>query len=52
MVLCIEPMLMTGTDQYFIDKNDWTVISKNRKLTCHWEHMVLVTKDGYEILTI
>ncbi len=52
MVLCIEPMLLTNTDQYIIDpKNGWTVISKNKKLTCHWEHMVLVTEEGCEILT-
>ncbi len=52
MVLCIEPMLLTDTDQYIIDpKNGWTVISKNKKLTCHWEHMVLVTEEGCEILT-
>jgi methionyl aminopeptidase len=36
MVLCIEPMLLTGTNKYYIDKkNNWTVYSKNHKLTCH-----------------
>ncbi|MDR2829281.1 MAG: type I methionyl aminopeptidase [Mycoplasmataceae bacterium] len=52
MTICIEPMLFTGSDQYYIEPNDWTVVSKNHKLTCHWEHMVLVTENGYEILTI
>ena len=51
MVLCIEPMLMTDSDEYYVKSNDWTVISKNHKLTCHYEHMVLVTSDGFEILT-
>lgn len=52
MVICIEPMILTGSDKYYIDKKDnWSVVSKNRKLTCHWEHMVLVTENGYEILT-
>ncbi|MCF0217539.1 MAG: type I methionyl aminopeptidase [Malacoplasma sp.] len=51
MVLCIEPMIMTESDAYYIDKNKWSVIAKNKKLTCHWEHMVLVTNDGCEILT-
>lgn len=52
MVLCIEPMLMTNSFEYYVDpKNKWTVYSKNHELTCHWEHMVLVTKDGCEILT-
>jgi methionyl aminopeptidase len=45
-------MLMTDTNKHYIDKqNHWTVISKNHKLTCHWEHMVLVTNNGCEILT-
>jgi methionyl aminopeptidase len=52
MVLCIEPMFLIGTDKYIIDKkNKWSVISVNKKLTCHWEHMVYVTDDGCEILT-
>lgn len=53
MIICIEPMIMTGSSDYYIDKKDkWSVRSKNGKLTCHWEHMILVTKDGYEILTL
>lgn len=52
MTLCIEPMVLTNSDQYYIDpKNHWTVIAKNKKLTCHCEHMVLVTNNGCEILT-
>lgn len=51
MVICIEPMIMTDSNAYFIAKNDWNVMAKNKKLTCHWEHMVLITETGYEILT-
>lgn len=52
MTLCIEPMVLTDSDQYVIDKkNKWTVSAKNKKLTCHCEHMVLVNNDGCEILT-
>lgn len=51
MVLCIEPMILTDSDQYFIDKDNWSVKASNHLLTCHWEHMVLVTETGYEILT-
>jgi methionyl aminopeptidase len=52
MTLCIEPMLMTKSDKYYIDKNNhWTVYSKNHQLTCHCEHMILITKNGPEILT-
>lgn len=52
MIICIEPMILTDNNAYYIDRKDnWSVISKNHKLTCHWEHMVLVTEDGCEILT-
>lgn len=52
MVICIEPMILTDDPSYYIDKKDnWSVVAKNRKLTCHWEHMILVTSEGYEILT-
>ena len=52
MVLCIEPMLMIDSDEYEVDtSNHWTVSSANKKLTCHEEHMVVVTEDGCEVLT-
>lgn len=52
MVICIEPMIMTESNKYIIDaNNNWSVIAKNKKLTSHWEHMILITEDGYEILT-
>lgn len=52
MVICIEPMILTNSDEYYISKKDnWSVIAKNHELTCHWEHMVLVTEKGYEVLT-
>lgn len=52
MVICIEPMILTDDREYYINKKDkWSVISKNRKLTCHWEHMILITHDGNKILT-
>ena len=52
MVICIEPMTMTKSNKYYIDpKDNWSVMSLNKKITCHWEHMILVTDTGYEILT-
>lgn len=52
MVICIEPMIMTDSNEYYIDsENHWNVYSKNHKLTCHWEDMFLITRDGCEILT-
>lgn len=51
MVICIEPMLTFGKrDVDFLD-DDWTVVTKDGKCAAHYEHTVLVTEDGYEILT-
>lgn len=51
MTLAIEPMLNLGTRKVFMTENDWTIITQDNKPSAHFEHTVLVTKDGYEILT-
>ena len=51
MVICIEPMLNLGTEKVGILDDDWTVVTEDGKPSAHYEHTVLVTKDGYEILT-
>ncbi len=51
MVICIEPMLNYGTDDIYILDDDWTVKTLDGSASAHFEHTVLVTKDGYEILT-
>lgn len=51
MVICIEPMLNFGTAQVYLLDDDWTVKTDDGKPSAHFEHTVLVTKDGYEILT-
>ena len=51
MVICIEPMLNLGTSRVAILDDDWTIITQDGKSSAHYEHTVLVTKDGYEILT-
>ncbi len=51
MVICIEPMLNYGTDDIYILDDGWTVKTLDGKPSAHFEHTVLVTKDGYEILT-
>lgn len=52
-VICIEPMSSLGKpDTVVIEDDDgWTVCLKDGSLGCHFEHTVLVTEDGYEILT-
>ena len=49
--IAIEPMVNEGTDDVRTLGDDWTVITKDRKLSAHFEHTVAVTQDGYEILT-
>ncbi|WP_138203078.1 type I methionyl aminopeptidase [Haloimpatiens lingqiaonensis] len=51
MVFTIEPMINQGTYEYDVLKDGWTVLTKDRKLSAQWEHTVLVTREGYEILT-
>lgn len=51
MVLAIEPMVNAGTGEVRILDDKWTVITADRALSAHYEHMVLVTDGGPEILT-
>lgn len=52
MVIAIEPMVQIGTAKTETLEDGWTVVSKDRSLTAHFEHTVLVTEDGFEILTL
>lgn len=51
MVIAVEPMLNLGTANIYILDDDWTIITADDKPSAHFEHTVVVTKDGYEILT-
>ena len=51
MVICIEPMLTYGERYIYILDDDWTIKTDDGSNAAHYEHTVLVTKDGYEILT-
>lgn len=51
MVIAIEPMLTMGSPRVFLQDNNWTVETQDKSLAGHYEHTVVVTKDGYEILT-
>lgn len=51
MVICIEPMLNAGSRNVALLDDDWTVVTLDGKPAAHYEHTVLVTQDGYEILT-
>ncbi|MFH1856803.1 MAG: type I methionyl aminopeptidase [Candidatus Omnitrophota bacterium] len=52
MVLAIEPMVCEGHWKTEILKDGWTVVTKDRKLSAHFEHTIVVTKNGPRILTL
>ncbi len=52
MVFTIEPMLTLGTHEWDIWTDDWTVVTKDRSLTAQFEHTIVITDDGPEILTL
>jgi methionyl aminopeptidase len=51
MIFTIEPMLNTGSSRVLIESDNWTAKTIDNGLSAQWEHMVLVTNTGYEILT-
>lgn len=52
MIFTIEPMINMGkADIYVDDKNGWTIYTKDGKPSAQWEFQVLVTDDGYEIIS-
>lgn len=52
MTFTIEPMLNQGGERTRTKKDGWTVVTVDKKLSAQWEHTVLVTETGYEILTL
>lgn len=52
MIFTVEPMINMGDYHIFVDEdNDWTVLTEDGSYSSQWEHTVLVTETGYEILT-
>lgn len=52
MIFTIEPMVNMGSDEIFTDEEDgWTVYTADGKPSAQWEIQVLVTEDGYEIMS-
>ncbi len=51
MTFTIEPMINQGKYQTKLLADGWTVVTKDHKLSAQWEHTILVTADGYEVLT-
>ena len=52
MTFTIEPMLNAGRKETKLLPDQWTVVTRDRSLSAQWEHTILVTGDGHEILTV
>lgn len=52
MSLCIEPMVLEGKKDIRVLPDGWTAVSKDHKLTAHYENTVIVTSEGIEIITM
>jgi methionyl aminopeptidase len=52
MVFTIEPMINEGTYEVEMLDDGWTAVTRDRKLSAQFEHTIVVTDDGVEILTL
>ena len=52
MTLTVEPMVNAGKRHVRLLPDGWTVVTRDHTLSAQWEHTVLVTDDGYEVLTL
>lgn len=52
MTIAVEPMINEGTFEIEVLANDWTVVTKDKKLSAHYENTILITDGEPEILTI
>ena len=51
MVFTVEPMINLGTHEWDMWSDNWTVVTRDRKISAQFEHTILITEDGPEILT-
>ena len=52
MTFTIEPMITLGTVEYDMWDDGWTVLTRDRRTTAQFEHTIVVTADGADILTL
>ncbi len=52
MVFTVEPMITLGTRQFELWEDGWTAVTRDRRRTAQFEHTLVVTEDGAEILTL
>ena len=51
MTFTIEPMINAGKKETRLLADNWTVVTRDHSLSAQWEHTILVTNSGFEILT-
>jgi methionyl aminopeptidase len=52
MIFTIEPMVNAGRKEIRNMADGWTVVTRDHSLSAQWEHSILVTETGYEVLTV
>jgi methionyl aminopeptidase len=52
MMFTIEPMINAGRREIRELGDGWTIVTKDRSLSAQWEHTILVTDTGYEVMTL
>ncbi len=52
LVFTVEPMINAGRPEVKLLPDNWTVVTRDHSLSAQWEHTVLVTETGYEVLTL
>lgn len=52
MIFTVEPMINAGKKEIKALNDGWTIVTKDHSLSAQWEHTVLVTETGYEVLTV
>lgn len=52
MTIAIEPMSTLGTDRVWVADDGWTILTQDNSWSAHFENSILITDDGYEILTV
>jgi methionyl aminopeptidase len=52
MTLTVEPMVNAGKRHVRLLPDGWTVVTKDHALSAQWEHTVLITESGFEVLTL
>ena len=52
MAFTIEPMINAGMPNVCLLKDNWTVVTADHSLSAQWEHTILVTANGFDVLTL